>query len=118
MRITKNKLASLLLRVGLASVLLYAAISSLVTPSDWVGYLPHMLTTHTSADKALKLISIYQIVLALWLLSGWYRLYAAGLATLTFLGIVLTNLGVFAITFRDLTMVFSSLALMFLDDSK
>ena len=37
------KLAQALLRIGLAFVFLYAAISSLMHPDEWVGYLPSFL---------------------------------------------------------------------------
>lgn len=112
---SNNKLASLLLRIGLASVLLYAAISSFITPSDWVGYLPHILTAHLSGKNLLHIFSVYEAALAIWLLSGMYVRYAACLAALTFSGIIATNLALLAITFRDITMVFASLALMLID---
>ncbi|HUY85059.1 MAG TPA: hypothetical protein VMU97_00925 [Candidatus Dormibacteraeota bacterium] len=112
---TSDQLASLLLRIGLAAVLLYASVASLVTPSDWVGYLPHFLTAHVSGSLLLHFFSVYEMALAVWLLSGFYVRYAAGLAAATFTGIILTNLGLFIVTFRDITMVFAALALMFIE---
>jgi uncharacterized membrane protein YphA (DoxX/SURF4 family) len=111
----KNKLASLLLRIGLASVLLYASISSFKTPSDWIGYLPHFLTSRFPGHILLGFFSVYEISLAVWLLSGYYIKYAAVLAALTFSGIILTNLSLLPLTFRDITMVFASLALLFIE---
>jgi uncharacterized membrane protein YphA (DoxX/SURF4 family) len=98
-----NKLASLLLRLGLASVLLYASVASFMSPQDWVGYLPHFLTSHFSGHLLLHGFSVYEMALAVWLLSGVYLRYASILAALTF-----------AVTFRDITMVFASLALIFI----
>jgi hypothetical protein len=112
-----NKLASRLLRIGLAAVLIYASISQFMTPSDWVGYLPHLLTNHVSSQLLLHVFSVYEMILAVWLLSGKYLKYAAGLAAATFCGIILTNLAVFTITFRDIAMVFAALALLFIDEN-
>ena len=111
-----DKLVSLLLRLGLASVLLYAAISSFVTPSDWIGYLPHFMTARLSGTTLLHIFSAYELFLGLWLLSGKWRQLAALVSAATFAGIILTNLGVLAITFRDFTMVFAALALVFVRD--
>ncbi|HVC35975.1 MAG TPA: DoxX family membrane protein [Candidatus Dormibacteraeota bacterium] len=113
---SKNMLASLLLRIGLAAVLIYASVSSFVTPSDWIGYLPHFMTNHVSGQLLLHVFSVYETALAIWLLSGIYLKYAAVIAALTFSGIILTNLGLLAVTFRDITMVFAALALIFIED--
>jgi hypothetical protein len=110
-----NKIVGILLRAGLASVLLYAAISSLVTPGDWVGYLARFMTEHVSGTMLLYVFSAYELFLAVWLLSGKYRQLAALVSVGTFTGIVITNTGVLAITFRDFTMVFTALGLLFLE---
>ena len=108
-------LASLLLRVGLAAVLIYASVASLVSPLDWIGYLPHFLTNHISGHFLLHGFSVYEMTLAIWLLSGIYIKYAAVLGALTFSGIILSDLSLLAITFRDIVMVFASLALVFIE---
>jgi uncharacterized membrane protein YphA (DoxX/SURF4 family) len=115
MKINDRNIVSLLLRIGLAAVLLYASVASFVTPSDWIGYLPHFLTGHFSGNLLLHFFSVYEMALAVWLLSGIYLRYAAALAALTFTGIILTNLSLFTITFRDITMVFAALALIFIE---
>ncbi len=110
-----NQLASLMLRIGLAAVLLYASVSSFITPADWIGYLPHFLTSRVPGTLLLHVFSVYELLLALWLLSGLYIKFAALIAALTFGGIILTNTGLLAVTFRDITMVFASLALIFIE---
>jgi len=107
----KQNLTELLLRAGLAIILLYAAISSFANPQDWVGYLPGMLTERIPADILLKLFSIYELTLAAWLLSGVHVRYAALLCAATLAGIVVTNFELFAITFRDIALIFAALAL-------
>lgn len=109
----KNNLTPLLLRIGLAIVFLYACVSSFKNPQDWVGYLPKFAKDVVSADVLLKIFSFYELVLALWLLSGKYVKYAGAVSALTLVGIVLSNLSLFTITFRDIALIFASLALVF-----
>lgn len=110
---SRSSLSPLLLRVGLATVFLYAAISSVVYPSDWIGYLPGVLTEHFSATTLLKVFSIYELLLAAWLLSGIYIRCAALLCAATLSGIVVSNFSLFVISFRDIGLMFAALALAF-----
>ncbi|HWZ66093.1 MAG TPA: DoxX family membrane protein [Patescibacteria group bacterium] len=111
---TGQKFASLFLRVGLSVVFAYAAIDSLIHPSDWIGYLPHLPINIIDSDKLLKAVSVYQLVLVLWLLSGKLTRYAALLSALTLAGIIFSNLSLLAISFRDVGLLFAALALAFL----
>jgi hypothetical protein len=100
----------------LAIIFTYAAISSFTNPDDWVGYLPHLLTAHFDAHVLLKFFSVYELALAAWLLSGVYMRYAGLLCAATLLGIVTANFHLFAITFRDIALIFSALALASMDE--
>ncbi|HSW37697.1 MAG TPA: DoxX family membrane protein [Candidatus Saccharimonadales bacterium] len=114
--LNKHNLPGLLLRVGLATVFLYASISSFKNPQDWVGYLPRFLKDMLPAGTLLKLFSVYEISLAIWLLSGKFVKYAGLLSALTLSGIVLANFSLFAISFRDIGLIFASLALVFIKE--
>lgn len=105
-----------MLRLGLAFVFLYAAIASLLEPRDWVGFLPTMLTDIVDADLLLKFLSVYEIALAAWLLSGVCVRLAGLVSALTLLGIVFTNPSVFIVSFRDIGLAFAGLALAFSKD--
>lgn len=105
------KLTPLLLRVGLSIIFLYASISSLKNPQDWVGYLPQFLRDAFDETALLHVFSMYELLLAVWLLSGKYVRYAALLCAATLLGIVASNFSIFAITFRDIALIFAALAL-------
>lgn len=107
------KLASLLLRIGLAFVFAYAAVDSLIHPNDWVGYMPHIADRIISPLTLLKIVSVYQLALAAWLLVGRYARYAGLLSALTLAGITVANLGVFSITFRDVGLTLAAVALIF-----
>ncbi len=101
----------MLLRLGLAVILLYAAVSSFVSPREWVGYFPAALTDRISADVLLKVFSVYELLLAGWLLSGVYTRYAALVVAATLAGIVVTNFDLFMISFRDIALIAAALAL-------
>lgn len=78
--------------------------------------MPHVLTRHVDATILLHIFSVYELALAAWLLSGvWVRL-AALLCAATLAGIVLSNLSLFAITFRDIAIMFAALALASMDE--
>ncbi|HEV2412645.1 MAG TPA: hypothetical protein VGS28_02450 [Candidatus Saccharimonadales bacterium] len=106
-----DSLARWLLRVGLAFVFVYAAVSSLIHPLVWVGYLPNLITNHLDGTLILKLIAIYQLLLAVWLMSGRYVRYAALLGALTLAGIVISNPGQTLVTFRDVGLICMALGL-------
>jgi hypothetical protein len=112
----KNNTASLLIRSGLAIVFLYAATSSLVTPQDWVIYLPHFATNLVDTTTLVRLFAVYELVLAGLLISGKYVRWVGMTAALTFLAIILSNFSLFTITFRDVALFFSALALVFIED--
>lgn len=110
------KNARLLLQLGLAIVFLYAAISQLKEPNNWTTYFPNFLANSFSLITAVKIVAIYEVALAAWLITGKYLRLAGLLSALTFGGIILFNLHYLIITFRDFGLLFMSLALMFISD--
>lgn len=107
----KDKLVSLFLRLGLAFVFLYAAGASFFDPNSWSGFFPQFLQNIFPRALLLAGFSIFEIVLGLWLLSGWRIFYAAVFAVLALLGIIIPNLGAFDIIFRDVAILTSAVAL-------
>jgi uncharacterized membrane protein YphA (DoxX/SURF4 family) len=107
----KVELTPLLLRLGLMTMFLYAAISSFVNPQDWVGYLPSFMTDIIPAHTLLKFFSVYELTLAGLLLTGVYVRYVALLCAATLIGIVSFNFSLFAISFRDIGLALAALAL-------
>lgn len=108
------RLPSFLLRIGLAIVFGYAATASFLDPIAWQGYFPRFLRELIPANILLTTFSIYEILLALWLLSGKYTYYAAILASITMAAIVLPNLNQLDVIFRDIAILFAALALAML----
>ncbi len=102
------------LRVGLALVFLYAAIASFLNPGAWEAYIPSFVGVIVPISLFLMLFSLYEIVLALWLLSGKYTFYAAVLAAVTLLGIIFPNITDLDVIFRDVAIFFGAVALALL----
>ena len=111
-------LAQMLLRLGLAFVFGYAGLASLLQPLDWAGYLPGFIAHVIDPVTAIKIVGVYELALAIWLLSGKCIRYSAGLAVLTLGGIIISNLNVFIITFRDIGLLCAALALALLSTSR
>ena len=117
LKISNNpKAARWLLQIGLAAVFLYAGISQLQKPADWTTYIPNFIASSISLITFVKLMAIYELLLAAWLLSGRYLKIAGLLSALTFVGILTFNLHQLIITFRDIGLLFMALALVFLSN--
>ena len=111
---TKEKLAVMFLRLGLAFVFFYAAIAALLDPFSWVGFFPQWMRSLIPDNLLLPLHSASEIILALWLLSEWKTLYASLAGTLAIFAIVVFNIGALDIIFRDVGLFFAALALVIL----
>src|SRR3989344_2236731 len=107
----RKHLVSFFLRLGISAVFLYAAIASFLTPSNWIGFLPGWLKNIIPATFLLFAFSVYEIILSLWLLSGKKIFYAGILASITLFLIIVTNISELDILFRDIAILFSSIAL-------
>ena len=105
-----------LLRIALATMFLYAAISSFLQPSEWLGYLPSFVQAIFDGELVLKLFSVVEIALAAWLLSGVYTRYAALVAGVMLLGITVSNFSLLAISFRDIGLALVAFALALLSE--
>lgn len=114
----KEKLISLFLRLGIAITFLYAAIASFINPSVWASFFPLWMKNIVQENVLLTIFSVYEIILALWLILNRKIFYAAILTALTMVGIIVFNFGAFDITFRDISILFSSVALAVLDYDK
>jgi uncharacterized membrane protein YphA (DoxX/SURF4 family) len=118
MTLSKNTIVSWLLRAALALVFLYASVSSFLSPQDWVGYFPPLMRDIVPENILLPFFSIYELALAVLLLSGWMTKYVALLAAATLAGIVAANFQLFLITFRDMALILAALALFFLEKNE
>ena len=111
-------IAKLLLRFGLAGTLAYAAVSSFITPTSWIGYFPAFLVDFSSPfmsqEVLLGIFSVAELILAVWLLSGFKAFYAGLCAAGLFAGVFFANLGALDLVFREFGLFFAALALALL----
>ena len=114
----KNNLASFFLRSGLAIVFFYAGIASFLAPENWIGFIPNFIIDFFPVSVFLILFSIYEIFLGVWLLSNKKIFYASVLSASTMLIIVITNILLFDIVFRDIAILFMAIALAVLSRKK
>ncbi|SRR6266403_4207352 len=108
---TNTRLVTILLRLSIASVFLYASIAATLQPYNWIGFIPQFAEKIAPAETLLIGFSLYQLALAIWILSGWKGLYSGLLAAVTLIGIIGANWGDIDILFRDFAIFFASLAL-------
>ncbi len=102
----------LILRIGVAFAFLYPPYAALIDPYSWLAYFPGFV--HSWDINQLLLLhafGILEVIIALWILSGYRIAIPATLATLMVLGIVVFNWADLDVLFRDLTIAAAALAL-------
>ena len=110
----KNVLVSFFLRSGLAIVFLYAGIASLISPENWIGYIPQFIQNNFPTSILLILFSVYEISIGLWLLSNKKIFYASILSSKIMFLIIIFNFSVFDVVFRDIAILFMAISLVIL----
>ncbi len=108
---TREKIASFLLRTGLAVLFLYSGISSLFEPEAWIGFIPSFILSIIPGDIALLFVSILEILLFLWLVSGIMTYEAAAVSATALFLIVIFNLDELNFVFKDFAMIFAAISL-------
>lgn len=106
-----NKSAVTILRWGLAFVFFYAAVASLLSPLNWIGYFPDFLRAVVPARWLLTGFAIYEIILAIFLFTGRKIVWVSPLTAITLVGIAVFNLNILDVTFRDVGLIFMALGL-------
>ncbi len=113
-KIDETKLISFFLRMGLTIVFLYASIAILLNPSVWLGFIPSWLTNIIPEKIFLITHVIMNLIIGIWLLTGKKQFYASLIASLSLTVIIIFNLRVLDIIFRDIAILFSAISLMIL----
>src|SRR3989344_4625679 len=104
--------------MGLALMFMYAALSSFRSPNNWIGFFPSFVLDLIPSTILLTSFSVIELIVAVWLISGKYTLYAALVSAAMLLGIVIFNLGVLDVVFRDVGLGFAAIALAVLHYKK
>lgn len=104
--------AYLLLRLGAAFAFLYPPIAAIFgDPYTWIGYFPAFTRGYVDEIIMLHAFGVVEIIIGLWILSGYKIFIPAMLATAMLVGIVVFNLSQFDVVFRDLCIAAMTLAL-------
>jgi len=103
--------ASLFLRIGLAFVFIYAAVSAFNDPQSWIGFVPSFIQNTITRGYFLFVHDVINFGLGLWLLSGKKQFWAAIISCLVLTGIIIANISSFLITFRDVGLLMAAIAL-------
>jgi hypothetical protein len=109
-----SMLPNLMLRIGLAFVFTFAAITISLNPTDGESYLPGFVSIMVPSKVFLTCFGIYEIFLSFWLLSGKNKVYSGFLAAITIFSITIFNLESFDILFRNVAIFFAGLSLGFM----
>ena len=106
-----SNLASFTLRVALAVPFLFAAIDATLQPEAWVGFIPLFLRNIFPETLLLSAHALLDFTLAVWLLSGWRTKEAAIFSGLNLFTIIVVNITVLEIVFRDIGLLLAAIAL-------
>lgn len=113
----KNLTPSFLLRLGIGFSFLYAGANALLYPESWIAFIPPWMNAISSPPSFLAIYSIIGIAIGIGLLSGKsIRLFSM----LAFWNLVLILLlyGISDATFPDIGLSLSSLALFYISFQK
>ncbi len=106
-----DRIAQLVLRIGVAFAFLYPPFNALSDPDSWIGYFPVFAKGYVSNEVLLHTFGVVEVVIALWILSGWRIFWPSIVATAMLLTIVFFNPTNFQVLFRDLAIAAIPLAL-------
>jgi uncharacterized membrane protein len=109
-RALETQLPSWLLRAGLAFVLSYAATSSFFHPETFARYFPSFLPS-AWATELLPVFAVFEMLLAVGLMTARFTYPAAMLAGLTMIAIIVVNPNVFDVLFRNVAIACGAFAL-------
>ena len=104
--------AQWLLRIAVALAFVYPPLHALSNPDSWIGYFPQfLLNTGLPPLVLLHAFGVIEIIIAVWILSGWRIEWPATVAALMLAAIVVFNGNQFEILFRDVSIALACLAL-------
>lgn len=109
-RAMEEQLSSWLLRAGLAFVLSYAATSSVFHPETFARYFPSFMPA-TWATELLPVFAVFEMLLAVGLMTERFTYLASMLAGLTMIAIIVVNPSVFDVLFRNVAIACGAFAL-------
>jgi uncharacterized membrane protein YphA (DoxX/SURF4 family) len=100
-----------LLRFGVAFTFLYASIAAFINPTPWLSYFPHFMRAMVSDDILLWTWGGAELLIAIWILSG-YKIFIPSVAAAgLMMGIFIFDISSHPIIFRNVCILCTSIAL-------
>jgi hypothetical protein len=111
---TDQKIISYILRIAIAFAFIYPPIAAFINPEGWIWFVPVFVESVMPRELFLNLFGVVEIIIALGVLLMRNPFYPA-IASIAILAIIIGyDLTIFDITFRDVSILLSAVALMFL----
>lgn len=107
----REKIAWLVLRIGVAFSFLYATTASFIDPQSWIGWFPSFLRDVINDTALLQIWAIYEIITGIWIISGVKIFWPSLLASFSLIGLILCNFNSMDVIFRDVTILSATIAL-------
>ncbi len=107
-----DKLTDCVLRGGLAFSFLFPPINAFFDPYSWIGYFPAFMRGFVPDAVLLHSFGVVEIIIALWILSGWKVFWPSIAAFILLFAIVFFDFGDFQVIFRDVSIATIALALI------
>lgn len=110
---SQSKIAHTILRIGLAFAFLYPAVAALYDADSWLGYFPQFIRElPLSPEILLGTFGLLELLIAVWILSGYKIRIPALLAAGILIAIVVFNTGTLDVVFRDISIAAMAVALV------
>lgn len=111
----RTQVIEVLLRIGVSFALIYPAVAALSDPLSWIGFFPTFARDIIPNDiLLLHAFGLTEVIIALWILIGKRIFIPSVLAALYLAGIIIFNLPLFDIIFRDVPIFLMAVALALL----
>ncbi len=110
------RFAYFVLRAGVAFSFIYPAVTAWMEPYTWLGYMPGFAIDLAASVGVNDMVLLHafgalELLIALWLLSGWKIFLPSLAAGALLLAIVVLNPSEFPVLFRDLSIAATCFAL-------
>lgn len=106
-----SKIADWILRAGVAFAFLYPPINAIFDPYSWIGYFPAFTRGYVDDMLLLHAFGVVEVLIALWILSGWKIALPSFAAAGLLLAIVVFDFSQMQVVFRDISIAAAALYL-------
>ncbi len=104
-KINEMRIVWFLLRFGVAFTFLYASISAFLNPVPWLSYFPDFIRAMVPDSLLLLSWGIGELVIGVWILSG-YRIFLPSMAAASLM------FGIFLFDFHSINIIFRNVAIL------